>query len=258
MTKEEIAALAAEHEKQMNDQYLEEIVKAITSCRIYMPEGMEDRKSQPVKSRQMFINEDTVNALFSIRDYEKASPVCILNFASFKFPGGMYMNGSYAQEEALCHSSTLYNVLSGFENKTGYYEFNRKNLNRGLYQHRAVYAKDILFFDPLKKDGPLHADVLTCAAPNRSIMEKYHSFTGEENSRTLKERIGFIRQIAERNGVKTLILGAWGCGVFRQDAKEIAKLMHEEFAETSIPNIVYAVPGNENDYNYTSFREEIK
>ncbi|MBR0417901.1 MAG: TIGR02452 family protein [Erysipelotrichaceae bacterium] len=257
MTKEECAKAAHEHETRMNSEYIDDIIRSVAASKAYEPSMLEDREYEPVKSRQLFINQDTVNALFSINDYEDAKPVCILNFASYKYPGGMFMNGSYAQEEALCHSSTLYNVLCGFENRTGYYEQNRKQLNRGLYTHRAIYSKDILFFDPLGKDAPLKADVISCAAPNRSILEKYHSFSDEENEQMLRERIRFIRKLAEENGVKTLILGAWGCGVFRQDAKMVARLMNKEFSQkTAIRNIVYALPGQkDNDYNTQSFIE---
>ena len=50
----------------------------------------------------------------------------ILNFASYKNPGGMFLRGSTAQEEALCHESTLYNVLIKFNDT--YYKSNRENI----------------------------------------------------------------------------------------------------------------------------------
>ena len=39
---------------------------------------------------------------------EENERLAALNFASFKNPGGMYMEGSSAQEESLCHYSILY------------------------------------------------------------------------------------------------------------------------------------------------------
>ena len=44
----------------------------------------------------------------------------------------------------------------------------------------------------------------------------------EENKKALFARIKFVLDIAEENHVETLILGAFGCGVFGQDAKTTA------------------------------------
>ena len=120
------------------------------------------------------------------------------------------MRGSSAQEEDLCRHSYLYSVISTFDSM--FYEWNRNNTNRGLY------SPDVVF------DNKTNCSVITVPAPNKSVMFQYSSFTEEENSKALAERIKFVVDIASENNVKTLILGAFGCGVFKQDPIEVATL----------------------------------
>jgi uncharacterized protein (TIGR02452 family) len=154
--------------------------------------------------------------------YELGHNDCIaLNFASYKNPGGAFLKGSCAQEESLCHESWLYNILA---RQTDYYDWNKKHLNRGLYQDRALYTPDVEFEHNGKS---AIADVLTCAAPNRSIIEKgYNNFTEDDNEAAMIERIVFMSQIVSMQAHKdVLILGAWGCGVFKQDPEYVASLI---------------------------------
>ena len=51
-----------------------------------------------------------------------------------------------------------------------------------------------------------------------------------------------------------LVLGAFGCGVFKQDPEEVAHAIKKAFAETSVKRIIIAVPGNDN--NYRVFKRE--
>ena len=169
-----------------------------------------------------------------------------MNFASYKNPGGGFLNGSSAQEESLCHTSFLYNVL---ERETEFYDYNKQHMNRGLYHNRAIYSQDIRFFSDNKT---MVCDVITCAAPNRSVLEKYGSFTEDQNMHMLKSRIRFIKSIIERHNIDTVILGAWGCGVFKQNPRTIAKL----FSENGMPakHAVYAIP---DDWTFKIFSEII-
>lgn len=202
---------------------------------------METGSETPVRLMQA----TTDGALFSLGDTDKRTVV--LNFASYKNAGGCFINGAMAQEEALCHVSTLYPVISAFEEK--YYEPNRHNLNRGLYTDRALYSRDIIFFD---KDGGEHkADVITCASPNNSIAFRYEArFSGEENEKALSDRIKFIRDICLNVRADNVILGAWGCGVFAQDPFYVATEFRKAFENTGI-NCIYAIP---DEKNYGAFR----
>ena len=75
----------------------------------------------------------------------------------------------------------------------------------------------------------------------------------QENFVVLRTRIKFVLNIAQDNKVETLILGAFGCGVFGQNAEEVAKIFMEELiAGTTIKQVIFAIPKGE---NYDKFKK---
>ena len=66
------------------------------------------------------------------RGYAQFCDLAVLDFASFVSPGGGYIKGSWAQEQALCADSYLYNALS--EQRDWYGENRRRNINCELYR----------------------------------------------------------------------------------------------------------------------------
>lgn len=154
------------------------------------------------------------------------SKVCILNFASSKHAGGGFMTGAYAQEENLCYHSNLYHSLSKHEN---FYEFNRQHLNRGLYTEGIIFTSDVVFFKQrFANVKPELADVITCAAPNKGAALR-NGVKHAEVDKVMTARLEKILKVAIDNNVETLVLGAFGCGVFKNDinyvAMEIKKLL---------------------------------
>lgn len=81
------------------------------------------------------------------------------------------------------HESNLYPILLAFDGT--YYAW----LNKALY---------------LRNDKQKKADVITCAAPNFRTAHRYQSVSKSENDRVLENRIHFMYQIAEENGVEFL------------------------------------------------------
>ena len=115
--------------------------------------------------------------------------------------------------------------------------------------NRGLYSPDVVF------DNKTNCSVITVPAPNKSIMFQHNSFTEEENSKALAERIKFVVDIASENNVKTLILGAFGCGVFKQDPIEVATLFKEALRGSCFDKVVFAIPRGA---NYKAFKEVFK
>ena len=228
--KDKRAEKARIHTAEMARKYPDQIKRCVTRTVTYSDVnayGLGGIATQTV------IQDTTDGALFAL--HQKGEKIALLNFASYHNPGGKFIEGSSAQEESLCHSSFLYNVLS---EKKEYYEWNNAHKNKGLYTNRALYTTDVVF--ELNRETRT-ADVLTCAAPNRSVMLQYGNFTEDENLKALKSRVEFVKNICVDRGVQVMILGAWGCGVFKQDPETVAELFKTAFANTGM-DVIYAVP----------------
>lgn len=253
------AEKAIEHTKEMEQGYTDSIKKAFWGSKIYYGRnsfGVQaySRFSEPTEIR--VVDSDTVTALF--KNTNITDNVALLNFASYKHPGGGFIWGSLAQEESLCHASTLYNVLMDMDDV--FYEEHRKDLNSGLYKDDAIFSPYIKFFKPEYK--PREASVITCAAVNRVVAKK-KGISDVEISRAMKTRVNFVMDIAVERGVDTLILGAYGCGVFGNNPYKVAGYFSQYLIEhpNAFKKVVFAIPVSERDKgklnnNYEAFKKE--
>lgn len=254
--KEELRAKAHAHRDEMRRRFSGEIDKCVTGSKIYSTEAPPLEKGRALRheTKIELVEMDSVSAVRRYTQEDEGNRVCVLNFASYKSPGGMFLNGSSAQEESLCHESILYNVLSQL---MYYYDHNASWTNRCLYTNRAVYTPDVVFCGSGKE--ACKADVLTCAAPNKLAAVKYHNVSDDANNRALIERIGFVLGVAANQKVDTLILGAFGCGVFGQNPKHVAAIfawyLQYEFRGV-FKHVVFAIPDAAGK-NYRAFKREI-
>ncbi len=195
------------------------------------------------------INSDSVSALV---EYSKTGKTCVLNMASYKRPGGGVYNGARAQEECLFRCSNLIHVVP--------------NSFYPLQENEALYTKDSIFFKD-KYYGymdPVVCDVVTIAAINLNENAKYDPVQNIKDYRNVtKDKIRLMISLAAKNGVQNLILGAWGCGVFKNDPN----LMSQYFSEVLIgegysvdfKNVVFAVINDHNSVgnNYDIFYKNL-
>jgi len=168
----------------------------------------------------------------------------VLNFASAKNSGGGFLKGSLAQEEALAVSSDLYNSqLQAYE----LYEINR-SCRTALYTHSMIYSRNITFI----RDGklsllvlPVIANVLTAPAVNAGAYYKNEGGNKTTVLNVMEQRIRYILNVFASMGDRTIILGAYGCGVFGNEVADVAeifrKLLIIEGMERNFKHIVFAV-----------------
>ena len=85
--------------------------------------------------RENLVRTDTVSAVLSF----PGRRVCALNFANANVPGGAYVFGGNAQEEALCRATLLYYPL---RTARGFYRRNRLHVLPD-YTHGMVYSENV-------------------------------------------------------------------------------------------------------------------
>lgn len=164
-------------------------------------------------------NCSAVDAILKLAGEGKAE-IGVLNFASAKNPGGGFINGAMAQEESLAASSGLYETLTAHRE---YYENNRICPSM-MYTDHGIYSPDVVFFRngkfSLLKE-PVTASVLTLPAVNMGQVKR----KGEDVMKAegvMKQRMKLALALFAEKKDRNLILGAYGCGVFRNDPKKIA------------------------------------
>ncbi len=228
----DLALKAAAHRQEMQDRYGSEI--HLTALRSKIFSDFVDVPERTACSEQSLAACDSLSAADRFGEGKTA----ILNFADYGQAGGRFLDGSHAQEECLCHESTLFNILDSPE-LSGYYKWNRAHKNKGLYENRAIYSPQVRF------SCGKYFDVLTCAAPYAWAARR-NGVSQEQIDAVMADRIHFIHNILEHEMVDTAILGAYGCGVFRNTPETAARLFKKEFAASGIRNVIYAIPGGKN------------
>lgn len=182
----------------------------------------------------------------------------VMNFANAHIPGGGFLLGATAQEEALCRCSTLYRSIHS-ERAAEMYRYNNKHLGPVESDYMLLSPEVLVFRNERCEflETPFRAGVVTIPAPNRYGAAFFAS--GELIRETMMRRIRIMLRLAAKNGYRSLVLGAWGCGAFGNDPRDVAgyfyQILVEEEYGRCFDYVCFAVFGKENGQNITAFRE---
>ncbi len=188
--------------------------------------------------------------------------VAVLNFANNHDIGGAPFSAG-AQEESLCRCSTLYPCLQAcYETfyKPHIEAFRKKSMT-AMGNDDLIYTPDILVFKSDESEPKMlppeewyHVNVITSAAP-----ECFAYTTLPSNYKNIiRSRLKQVLDVSAAEGNEVLILGAWGCGAFRNPAYTVAMtflelLQHYHCFET----IEFAI-GDKYGKNYVAFEKALK
>ncbi len=170
---------------------------------------------------------------------EREGRLLLLNFASSIRPGGAVRDGMGGQEEALCRGGTLLYSLES-PDATPFYAYHKEHESR-LNSDAMILSPNVILFrdgDGKLLDAPIEVAVLTCAAPN--IRFGREGLTEAQYDALLKGRIESIVAMATHFGYRNVILGAFGCGIFGNDATVVAEHFHQALTSSMGQDIDHA------------------
>ncbi len=217
------------------------MVAAIEGTQLYTPDRLATLAPPPrVSTPSIEVTDETTQR--AAQRLATTADVVLLNFASARNPGGGFLRGAKAQEEDVARCSGLYPCLL---TQRAYYDANRAE-ESVLYTDHLIHSPRVPFFRTQSRDMPIEepflASVITAPAPNAG-----QALRGDRASRaaireTLVRRARYVVSVAAERGHRTLLLGAWGCGVFQNDPTEVADAFAAALAFVDVDRVVFAVP----------------
>lgn len=165
--------------------------------------------------------DSTAGAARRLAEAPDNAGVALLDFASAKNPGGGFLGGAKAQEEDLARCSALYACQ---RTQRDYYAANRAEPSM-LYTDHLIYSPAVPFFRDERLEllaRPFCAAVVTAPAPNAGEHLRRDARGHAAISAALDRRAERVLRVFAHHQQRVLVLGAWGCGVFRNDPAEVA------------------------------------
>ncbi|KAK2610602.1 hypothetical protein N8I77_004019 [Diaporthe amygdali] len=241
-----------------------------------LPQLKKEDCPEHVKTTIKVINEDTFEAAISMMSSDDSNQTknplfrpAVLNLASDTSPGGGWLNGSMAQEEALCYRSSLSLSLH-----KAYYPWNAM---QGVYTRDVVIIRSstenghqLVAPDTPVDDLPV-VSVLSVAAIRRPKLSdgqvlgsgaKRKIFANKEDRDLTKKKMTLALRMAASRGHDRLVLGALGCGAFRNPVEEVAEcwkevLEQDEFKGGWWKEVCFAVLDRKNEGNFEVFEQTL-
>lgn len=216
--------------------------KMLRETKMYRTIGKVQGKSSIYKDTKIYVQ--------NIDTFEKArefgSDCVVLNMASSKRPGGGVETGSRAQEEELCRRSNLIQSLYMYspekwdEYFSEGYNFPKKYNTLGftypIPTYGGIYSPSVCVYKEPNTykllEIPFSCNVISVAGVVRPEIDSSTGKMLEKYASIVKGKIRTILRIAIDNNHAKIVLGALGCGAFKNPPFHVAKLFKEVLGES--------------------------
>jgi len=223
---------------------------------------------------------DLIDQGKALQEVSEEARVAVLNLASEYTPGGGWLSGALAQEESLCYRSSLSLSL-----KKEFYPIPEDSAiySPDVVIIRDAWSRGHELFNTQPNDLPVVSVISVAAIRRPRTITLQPDFSGrvrrasresgaqisrsglqkddvkisteaerklvyakEEDRNLMKIKMRLSLRIAAKHGHRKLVLGALGCGAFRNPPEEVAKLWREILTEEEFTggwwdNVVFAV-----------------
>lgn len=229
-----------------NAELMDAIAHSVANQYMVAEEECLDKMTTDVSSTRYIVSGK--RSFEAARDY-KGKKVAVLNYANnLSIGGAPYYAG--AQEESLCRCSTLLPCLRAM--KEPFYQ-----KHHDLYMARKmdfmgsddlIYTPEVVVFKTDERTEPVYprmmpreewfkVNVITCAAPQMQIAKRLP----ENYENVIRGRIRKILDVAAKEENEVLILGAWGCGAFKNPVEVIARVFVELLKDYDFETVEFAL-----------------
>ncbi len=225
----------------------------------------EDNIDQPIP--------DTINTRYIVsgkRSFEAAKDytgkkIAVLNYANnLSIGGAPFFAG--AQEESLCRCSTLLPCLQAMKEPFYQKHHNLYSTNQMDFMGNddLIYTPDVVVFKSDERTEPIYprimnheewfkVNVITCAAPQMQIAKTYlHNYEA-----VIRSRIKKILDVAAKENNEVVILGAWGCGAFKNPVEVVAGIFVDLLKNYNFEIVEFAL-ATRNDVQSSAFARALR
>eukprot|EP01112_Ceratiomyxa_fruticulosa_P013076 TRINITY_DN3658_c0_g3_i1.p1 TRINITY_DN3658_c0_g3~~TRINITY_DN3658_c0_g3_i1.p1 ORF type:complete len:582 (+),score=89.91 TRINITY_DN3658_c0_g3_i1:204-1748(+) len=196
------------------------------------------------------ILSDCLDAAFILKE-NRLNPV-VLNMASRSHPGGGYMTGAGAQEENLFRRSNYYQSLKDPQGIDA-----KREWRYPIPETGGIYCPNVVVFRGSEKNGynflPVPTPLSFIAVAAISNPELQRNKNGELTlvesfAERTKRKIQTILSIAATHSHDSVVLGAFGCGAFRNPPAHMARLFQEVLSDFHgcFRHVVFAIIDDHN------------
>ena len=194
-------------------------------------------------------NIDTIYAGAMLK--EMGHNPALLNMASRRNPGGGVATGAGAQEETLFRRTNLFRSLFRYTPDAWRYGLECSDKQYPLDRnYGGIYTPDAICFRETERKGyallesPVSLSFISVAGMNCPDLTD-NGMIAPHHVEPIKNKIRTIFRIGLLHGHDSLVLGALGCGAFRNPPAHIARLFHEVMKEKEFKNrykiIIFAI-----------------